>query len=152
MEKSISKEGFTLLELMVCCAVTIIALTGLLSAYVACYELNETMRNSNLAISAAQKVLEEIRSTPFLSVYANYNGYQFQVSGMPVNKNLGRVVVDNTNPNLLQVDVGVCWSQKGSRILGECSTGVGGTLVFNDANVNGKLDSPVQFTTLMSQR
>lgn len=152
MKKNASERGFTLLELMVCCAVMVIALTGLLSAYVACFELNETMRNSNLAISASQKVLEEIRSTPFLSVYTNYNGYQFQVSGMAVNKNLGHVVVDNANPNLLQVDVGVCWSQKGSRILGECSVGVGGALAFNDANSNGKLDSPIQFTTLMTQR
>ena len=147
-----SKKGFTLLELMICCAVTVIALTGLLSTYIACFELDETMRNSNLAISAAQKVLEEIRSTPFLSVYANYNGYSFHVSGMPVNKNLGHVAVANSNPNLLQVDVGVCWSQKGSRIMGECTVAGSGALAFNDTNSNGKLDSPVVFTTLMAQR
>ncbi|MBI5873880.1 MAG: prepilin-type N-terminal cleavage/methylation domain-containing protein [Candidatus Omnitrophica bacterium] len=144
-------SGFTLLELMIAAAIIIVALAGLLSTYVACFELNETTRNTNLALNAAQKAMEEIRSSTFSGIASAYNGYNFAVSGMAVNKSVGRVYVDSTDPSLLNITIGVCWEQKGDKIIGECQE-VSGALVFSDANSNNVLDSPVELSTLMAQR
>ena len=145
------KKGFTLLELVITAGILIFALCGLLASYVACLELNETTKNSNLALNAAMAVLEEIRSAPFLSIFSNYNGYTFQVAGMSADSSLGQAFIDNTNPGLLNVTIGVCWRQKSSKIIGECQIS-GGVVTFSDANGNGILDSPVELTTLMAQR
>jgi type II secretory pathway pseudopilin PulG len=146
-----TNSGFTLLELMIAAAIIIVALAGLLSTYVACFELNETTRNTNLALNAAQKTLEEVRSSTFSGIATAYNGYNFSVSGMSENVSLGHVYVDNTSTSLLNITVGVCWKQKGSKIVGECQE-VSGVLVFSDANSNNVLDSPVELSTLMAQR
>lgn len=128
-----------------------VAMAGLLSTYVACLELNELTRNTSLALSAAQRVSEEIRSSTFTGIAASYDGYNFTAPGIPAGASLGRVDVDNSNPALLNVTIGVCWEQRGNRTLGECSKS-GGVLVFVDSNGNGALDSPVQISTLMAQR
>ncbi|HAJ57806.1 MAG TPA: hypothetical protein DCL35_08635 [Candidatus Omnitrophica bacterium] len=149
-----NNKGFTLLELMIASAVIIVALAGLLSTYVACLELNETTKNTNLALNSAQKVLEEIRSSTFSGIASAYNGYNFSVSGIEVNESLGFVYIDDTDASLLNITIGVCWRQRGAKIIGECRDS-GGSLVFDstsDANSNGILDSPVQFSTLMAQR
>ncbi len=145
------QRGFTLLELMIAAAVLIVALTGLLGTYITCLELNELTRNSNLALNAAQAVFEEIRSADFLNLPANYDGYTFQVAGMSANSSLGYVAIDSSNTTLLQVAIGVCWRQKGDRIIGECVDS-GGALNFSDANSNDYLDSPVLIRTLMADR
>jgi prepilin-type N-terminal cleavage/methylation domain-containing protein len=141
-------KGFTLLELMFAAAVIVVTLAGLLSTYVTCLELNETAKNTNLALSIAQRVMEEIRSTTFTSIFSTYNGYGFTVSGMASNASYGYVTVNNTNATLLNVTIGVCWKEKSSRIIGECGD-VGGVFAFNGSGV---LDSPVQLATLMAQR
>ena len=150
-----SRKGFTLLELMVVSGITITALVGLLGTYVACLELTEITRNSNLAIISAQTVLEEMRSTAFTSVYSTYDsatsGYNFTVDGLAATESDGRVTVNNTNTSLLNVTVGVCWRQKAGRIIGECYD-ASGVVTHNDTNGNGILDSPVQISTLVAQR
>lgn len=154
MRKSVyhhERRGFTLLELMIACAILIIALTGVLATYVACLDLAETTKNSNLALGAAQAEVEQMRRADFLSLYATYNGHTFNVSTMGVNQSLGRTTIDNSNPSLLKINIGVCWQQRGGRVIGEC-TYSGSSVVFSDANGNGILDSPVQITTYMAQR
>ncbi len=146
-----TKSGFTLLELMIASAVIIIALAGLLATYVACLELSETTKNSNLALNSASEVLEQIRSATFSGISSSYNGYNFSVSGMATNQSLGHVYVDDSDPTLLNITIGVCWKQKASRIIGECQE-VSNNLTFSDANSNNILDSPVQLSTLMAQR
>jgi prepilin-type N-terminal cleavage/methylation domain-containing protein len=151
MKSHIRQTGFTLLEVMIAAGVLVIALTGLLSTYTACFKLNETTRNSNLALNAAQEKLEEIRSATFLSIFDSYNGTSFSVSGMPVSDSLGYVSINNTNTSLLRVTIGVCWRDQDSKIIGECQDAAG-SLVFVDTNGNGILDSPAEFMTEMAQR
>jgi len=146
-----SLTGFTLLELMIACAVLIIALTGVLATFVACLDLAETTKNSNLALGAAQAEAEQMRRADFLSLYTTYNGHTFNVSTMGANQSLGTTTIDNSNPALLKIDIGVCWRQRGARVIGEC-TYDGSKVVFSDANGNGILDSPAQITTYMAQR
>lgn len=136
---------------MIVSGIVIVALAGILATYVVCFELMETTKNSNLALNAAQQVLEEMRSVAFTSIYSIYNGHTFFVPALGANNNLGRVYINNSNPGLLNVTVGVCWRQKSQRIIGECRVN-GTVLTFNDTNANNILDSPVQMTTLMAQR
>lgn len=145
------ENGFTLLELLIASGILIIALTGLLATYAACFDLTETTRNSNLALNAAQETLEEMRDVNFLNIFSVYNGTTFQVSGMSTNSSLGYIVVNNSNSDLLNVVIGVCWRQKGSRIIGECVDS-GGGLVFSDTNGDGRLNSPIELGTYMAQR
>lgn len=144
-------RGFTLLELMTACGVIVIALSGLLSSYISCLEIIETAKNTNLAIESAQKVAEEMRSSSFLSLPGTYSNFTFNITGIPVGEGLGRVTLNATNSSLYEVAVGVCWRQKGSRIIGECADS-SGILAFNDTDGDNVLSSPVQLTTLMAQR
>jgi prepilin-type N-terminal cleavage/methylation domain-containing protein len=60
-KKFTAKSGFTLLELMIGVAVLVIALVGLIAAYIGCFTLNNSARNLTIAINDAQCVAEEIR-------------------------------------------------------------------------------------------
>jgi prepilin-type N-terminal cleavage/methylation domain-containing protein len=143
------KNGFTLLELMIASGVLVVVLTGLLSAYISCLELNETTKNSNLALGAVQEELENLRKAPFQTLNTTYT---FYATGPLANLSLGRVVIDRTtNSSFYRVDAGMCWRQRNLRVIGECIDN-NGTLEFNDTNGNGILDSPVQLTTYMAQR
>jgi type II secretory pathway pseudopilin PulG len=148
LHQTLNNKAFTLLELIIVCGIVIIALTGLLATFVACLELVETTKNSQMAMEEAQRVLEEMRTVVFTSVYSSYNGYSFQVSAMPAGMSAGKVYINNTNADLLNATIGVCWEQRGGRIIGDCSDS-GGTLIFND---NISLNSPVQIMTLITQR
>lgn len=151
-QKNTNSSGFTLLELMIVCGIVVIVLVGILATFVTCYDLAETSRNANLAQAQSRTVLENMRGIAFTSISGTYNGYTFTVAGMAGNSSLGHVVVDSSDASLLKVDVGVCWKQRNNRIIGECREDAGGNVVFSDANGNGILDSPVQVTTLMTQR
>ncbi|MFH0940583.1 MAG: type II secretion system protein [Candidatus Omnitrophota bacterium] len=149
MRLRLKGKGFTLLELMIASGVLVIVLTGLLSAYISCLEMNETTKNSNLALGAVQEELENLRKAPFQTLNTTYT---FYATGPLANFSLGRVAIDKTtNSSFYRVDAGMCWKQRNSRVIGECIDN-NGTLVFNDTNGNGILDSPVQLTTYMAQR
>ncbi len=150
--------GFTLVELMIAVAILAIILLGLLAVFTSCFKLNETSRNLTVAINGAQKKIEEIRNSTFSSVYSIYNGAAFEVDGLDNSDSEGSIMVDNTNPALLEVTVTVCWRQKGGRIIGEDNGGGGGIALdgklngTEDTNVNNILDSPAQIVTLMTRR
>jgi prepilin-type N-terminal cleavage/methylation domain-containing protein len=56
------ERGFTLLELLVTMAVTVIGLLGLMAMYVATAKGNEATARSSQAVTIAQDTLEELRS------------------------------------------------------------------------------------------
>ncbi len=143
-----NNKGFTLLELLIASGILVIALTGLLSALIGCLEMAETAKNSNLALGAVQEELENLRKVPLSTLNTSYT---FYATGPLANASLGRVTIDKSNTTYYRVDIGMCWKQRNSRIIGECADN-SGTLVFNDTNANGILDSPVQTTTYMAQR
>ncbi len=136
------------MELMIAFSILVIVLSGLLSAFISCLELNETTRNSNRALGALQEALENLRKAPFSSLA---DSYSFAVTGDMADTSLGRIVLNRTNSSYYRVDAGICWKQKNDRVIGECVL-INGTLSFQDANGNGVLDSPVQITTYMAQR
>ena len=141
-------KGLTLMELMLAMLVLVTALVSISVAYVACFELNETSKNTTLFINAAQKEMERIKNDEFGDI-DDQDDATFTPDYLP-GDSIGSINVDSTNPDLLEVTVSICWRQKSGRIVGE-AVDVGGVLTLQDLDVDGIIDSPVQLTTLISQ-
>jgi prepilin-type N-terminal cleavage/methylation domain-containing protein len=80
------ERGFTLLELLVTMAVTVIGLLGLMAMYVATAKGNESTARSSEAVSIAQDTLEELRSTSMTKLVA-----EFGQADLPIDANLDTV-------------------------------------------------------------
>jgi len=147
--KPCKKNGFTLAELLLAVAILAVALCAILATYAACFNLTNISKNVNIATSAAQGLIEQIRNTPFTQIPASYDRLNFTVNNIP--NSMGIVYVNDTDPELLVVTVVVCWRQ-GNRIIGE-DLNLNGTLdAGEDTNGNGIIDSPVELVTQIANR
>jgi len=64
----------------------------------------------------------------------------------------GVVYVNNSNPDLLEVEVDVSWRNRDGRVIGE-DTNLNGQIESGEDLVNiGKLDSPVKIITYLAER
>jgi hypothetical protein len=145
----ISKKGFSLAEMLLAAAIAAFALSGILATYATCFYLIMTSKNVSIATGAAQGLIEEIRNTPFPQIIDNYSNLNFIVNDIPSSR--GVVYIDDTNPELLKVIISVCWRQ-GTIIMGEDKNLNGVLNAGEDANGNGIIDSPVELSTLISNR
>lgn len=144
-----SITGFTLLELLLAVGILATMLCAILVTYSSCFVLAATAKSSNISTNAALGLIEEIRSSPFNQIMADYNGLNFLVNGIPLSR--GVITVNNANPEFLEVTVTVCWRQ-GNRVIGE-DKNLNGTLnAGEDINGNGVIDSPVKFITRVVNR
>jgi prepilin-type N-terminal cleavage/methylation domain-containing protein len=150
-----NKTGFTLIEVMIAAAISVVVLLGLLGAYIGCFNLNESAKNLTIAINGAQQKMEEIRNhcfDHFDTVVSDYSpaglvGNTFTISPgiwlAPANQsavvyilNPQTGVILNTGPaanpglDLYEVRTVVCWRQRGARTIGE-DNGRGGGIAFN---------------------
>jgi len=121
-----NSSGFTLIELMVATFVLALVLVAILGSYITCLDLVELSKNTSVAMNIAQTKMEEIKNSTYTQIKTNYDRVPFAITGLT---GMGVSYVDNTNPDLLQVTVTVCWRQKNGRIIGE------------DTNLNGGLDA-----------
>ena len=160
------KRGFTLLELMLAAAIMIVAMAGLLGAYVLCFNISETAKNLTLATAAVQEEIETIRNRAFSNI-ANlptndlspgFQGAIFDAAGFPAGSAVGSVKIDDSDSDLLKITVSVSWRQRGGRIIGE-DNGRGGGIALNgkldgteDVNGNNVSDSPACIEVLMANR
>jgi len=152
MQRKNSRNGFTLLELMIAVGVLVVALVGLLGVFAHLMLLNENSSKLTLAVTACQAKLEEMRNSSFSTLYLNYNGTNFNPAGFSAGEAKGAISINNSNPNLLQVFVSVSWRTRTNRVIGEDKNLNGVRDAGEDSNVNGRLDSPGQIATLMTQR
>jgi hypothetical protein len=129
-------------------AIVVFAVSGILAMYVGCFDLNTTAKNINIALSAAQGLMEEMRNASFTDIN-DYNGMTFAVNNISSSK--GVVDINSSNPELLSVTITVCWNQK-NRIFGEDRNLNGVLDVGEDVNNNGIMDSPAQITALIANR
>lgn len=114
------KSGFTLLELMIGAAVLILALVGLIAAYIGCFSLNESARNLTIATNHAQCVMEEIRdrNLTFNIIQQNWTTWAAlnPPSGGGCNSLDNEIITVNypsgTSANPLQILVTVNWTEK----------------------------------------
>jgi len=106
--------GFTLVEVMVAMAVLTVALLGLIGAMIRAVDLSRASLGNQLAMNSAQQVAESIKAATFDEIYDTYSTYAFDVAGLDaaegdVDGLPGRVAIDDTNPDLLSVQVIVEW-------------------------------------------
>jgi len=117
-----SEKGFTLPEMLLAALIASFALCGILLTYVTCMDSMRVSKTASIATSAAQGLLEEIRSFPFPQIVTNYDGFSFTVNGIP--SSIGVVSVDDTNPEFLLVTINVTWQQNGRNTTVELVTQV----------------------------
>lgn len=147
-----SRDGFTLVELMIAVGVLVVALVGLLGVFAHLMLLNENSSKLTLAVTACQAKLEEMRNSSFSTLYLSYNGANFNPAGFSSGEAKGAISINNSNPNLLQVFISVSWMTRSNRVIGEDKNLNGVLNAGEDSNANGRLDSPGQIATLMAQR
>jgi len=152
MQRKNSRNGFTLLELMIAVGVLIVALVGILGVFAHLISLNENSSKLTLAVAACQNKLEEMRNSSFTALYATYNGTSFNPSGFSSGEAKGAISINNSNPNLLQVYVSVSWRTRSNRVIGEDRNLNGALNAGEDSNANGRLNSPAEIATLIGQR
>lgn len=154
MQRKNSRNGFTLLELMIAVGVLVVALVGLLGVFAHLMLLNENSSKLTLAVTACQAKLEEMRNSSFSTLYSNYNGTSgaFNPAGFSSGEAKGAIFINNSNQKLLQIFVSVSWMTKANRVIGEDKNLNGIMDAGEDSNANGRLDSPGQIATLMAQR
>jgi len=148
-KRSTFSKGFSLAEILIAIIILIVAISSILMTYIACFVLIDTVKNVNIATTAAQGVIEEMRSTPFTQIYDNYNGLVFTLNDIPQSR--GIVYVNDTNPELLEVTVSICWKHR-NRVIGEDSDLDGVLDSGEDTTSNGIRDSPVTLTTKIANR
>lgn len=103
------EEGFSLLEMMIAAGVLLVAVMGLMSAYVTAMRLIGSTAEMTLASQAARKKVEEIQETAFNTIFATHNAApDFAVNGLVAQENdldgfVGKIVfpVDPANPGFL---------------------------------------------------
>lgn len=108
-------RGYSLLEVVVALAVVSIGVIGVLGAVLHSMRAQQAARERITAQNAAKSKIEEITGSDFASVVSTYSGTGFTVSGLaPVEGDAdglaGRVVIDATDPTLLDIEVIVEWS------------------------------------------
>ena len=169
-----SKRGFSIAEVLLAVGILGFALCGILATYLACFNLASISKNTNIATSAAQGIIEQIRATPFTTLWdtslqksqieLNGNFYNlthvsgnrwsltFMVNNMPANMGIAYIDIDNTTtPKILTATVSVCWKQ-GDKIIGE-DVNLNGVLnAGEDTNGNGLIDSPMELITQIANR
>lgn len=145
-------HGMTLLELMIATAVLIIAITGLLAALTGLFTLNENAGKLTLAMTAAQDKIEEIRNANFDTLFSAYNAAHFDPDGFLPSQAEANIVINDTNPDLLQVCVSVSWMGRSNKIIGEDLNLNGGLDAGEDLNGDLRLSSPAEIVTLIGRR
>lgn len=154
-----ANKGFTLVEVMITMVVLIGLLVGLLSLSIYSFDLQETGRNITVASNRARTKLEEIRDYPNSSDTAkfedilSFNGQKTTLTlaadgleGLMQVDIPGGTYVTGSSNSLIDVNVVVCWKQKGGRIVGTASIDPTSG-AFTDCT-----GSPVQLATSISKK
>lgn len=143
--------GLTLVEVLVASAIFAFCLSGLLLTYINLFTLTDISRDFTLATSAMQAQMEVIQESNFSNL-SSLNNTNFTVPGFAANSSSGIVQVYNTSyTDLKEVRLVVSFKCK-NRTIGEDKNFDG---FFNatteDANGNGRADSPAEMVTLITQ-
>ena len=144
-----SARGFTLIEVLFSIGILAFTVCGLLVSYTSAMVLTATPKNINSATNAAMGLMEKLRTDTYSQIVGDYDGLVFYVNAIPTS--VGVVVINATNPELLNVTISVCW-QQGNRVIGEDKNLDGNLDPEEDLNNDSIIDSPVELVTLMADR
>lgn len=146
---ALTTRGFTLAELVVAAGIMGVVVGGILVSYIRCMELNEASQNKSLAVKAARDRMEIIKSTAYANLVSTYNNVPFAVTGFT---GQGISYVTALDAKNTQVVVSVSWRQKNGRVYGEDKNLNGVINGGEDANNDGRLNSPVDIVTRIFKR
>lgn len=149
------KAGFILVEVLFSIGVLAFVVVGILQLFIYCSGLTEIARLTTFAVSEAQGKLAEIRNHNFNNIVADYGpGGPENTFNLTQLTGTGAIYIDNTNPQLLEIEIVLSWQTKGGRIIGEDTNLNGAFDVGEDAigTPNGKLDSPTSLISLIALR
>jgi len=147
--KAKNRNAFSLIELMIASAILMFIMIGMLSTYIACFELNEFSRSLTLVNNGLQAKMETLRETPFDSLLS-LDGTNFSISGFSTTDAKGVIdVYYTTYSDLIYVRLVGCWRQKSGRVIGE-DKNLNGSLDSGEDDGDGVLESPAEIITLIS--
>ena len=113
------KKGLTLPELLLATAILAVTLSLILLSYISCVFLNQTNRERTKAISHAQFVMEEIKTTTFddISSYINNGDFDWNTATIETRglDALNNETIDTSvnGAGLLDINIIISWT--GSR-------------------------------------
>ena len=117
-----SKAGTTLIEILFATLVFTLALSGLMSSVLAIVDLIDTAKDTTVATSNLNNMMEKIRATPFSNVVSNFpNALVDGPAGNPYSAIVGgytlineHIVTNYANPNVnpLEINIRVNWQSK----------------------------------------
>jgi prepilin-type N-terminal cleavage/methylation domain-containing protein len=117
------QQGFTLVELLVTMAITVIGLMGLMSLYVVTSRSNSLGAQSGEAVAVAERTLEEVRARTVPDLIAEHGG------ALPIDVNLNTVAgragttfgrrlqvteLTAVSTNLIRIRVDISWTDSGA--------------------------------------
>jgi len=149
-----STAGFTLIEVLVTMGVLILVVVTLLQLFIHCQSLAEIAKLTTFAVAETQGKLAEIRHHNFDTLVTDYGsgGTPGNIFNLTQLNGVGRIYIDNTNPQLKRIEIVLSWRTKNNRIIGE-DTNLNGALDSGeDTNSNNRLDSPTTLVTLIAER
>jgi len=120
------KKALTLAEVLIATVFLVVISSSILMLFTSCMLLNEANRNSTVAITHAQHIMEEIRDTSFVSVEGIINGGSWDLDASELadpDGSYGLVVLDSEIidtsvvivGDLLEVTVSVNWQDRRGR-------------------------------------
>ncbi|MFH1519447.1 MAG: hypothetical protein ABIE75_02625 [Candidatus Omnitrophota bacterium] len=115
------RKSLTLSEIMIATIFIAVALSGILLLFINCMLLNAANRNSTVAITHAQYIMEEVRGTDFTLIQGLVGGGHWDLdstglSAAPYNLAvLDNEAIDTTVTvvgNMLEIEVVVSWQDR----------------------------------------
>ncbi len=120
-----SKTGTTLIEILFATLVFTLALSGLMSSVFAIVTLVDAAKDTSIATSNLNNMMEKIRVTPFANIVSDFpdtqidgpvgNPYSAIVGGYTLNNE--HIVANFADPNVnpLEISIRVNWQDKQGR-------------------------------------
>jgi Tfp pilus assembly protein PilV len=103
-----SNAGFTLMELMITAAILIIAITGLLAAFISAAMLSQANHNKVIAVNDAQYVLEKLRDMTYNDLSSHT---ETDFTNLNLDNELMNVVVSEAS-GVKTLIVNVTWTER----------------------------------------
>ena len=147
----VSKDGFTLAEVLLAVSILALGLCGILVSYINMLIFSDLSRDFTLVTNALQSKAEEIKRTSFGSLSA-LNGTTFDISGFSSTGAKGAVEVTDIAgySDLKRIRIITCFKSR-ARVIGEDGNLNGILNIGEDTNNNGRLDSPAELIALIAQ-
>ncbi|MCA9679301.1 MAG: prepilin-type N-terminal cleavage/methylation domain-containing protein [Kofleriaceae bacterium] len=122
------QDGFTLFELLVTLAVSVIGMTGVVALQLATTRTNAMAAQTSDAVTIAKRTLEEARGKTLAQMYVDYEDVD---AALPIDYDFGsqtvagrtatylrRIIVESTaaSVDLLRIRVEVVWADEGADV------------------------------------